>query len=80
MPKPVADWPLHLCGPMLRRVTPESVSVFVALRHPRKVRLSALRPGNLRLRSWDRYRAAITGLVQGLAEGRATRLGVGHAA
>src|SRR5215213_3562694 len=40
MPKPVAEWPLLLCGPMLRRVEPTSVSVFVALKHPRKVKLS----------------------------------------
>lgn len=46
MPKPVAEWPLLLCGPMLRAVTPTSVSVFVALKHPRKVRLSVLPPGS----------------------------------
>jgi hypothetical protein len=30
--RPVAEWPLVLCGPMLRRVTPQSVAVFVALK------------------------------------------------
>ena len=44
MPRPVADWPLLLCGPMLRTVMPTSVNVFVALMHPRKVRLSVLPP------------------------------------
>lgn len=32
-------WPLMLCGPILRRVEPESVSVFVALKHSRNVEL-----------------------------------------
>ncbi len=35
----VSEWPLVLCGPMLRRVTPRSVTVFVALREPRQVTL-----------------------------------------
>jgi hypothetical protein len=35
----VRDWPLILCGPMLRRVTPEEVCVFVALRQPAEVEL-----------------------------------------
>lgn len=30
--RPVADWPLILCGPILRRVTPNSVAVFIALK------------------------------------------------
>ena len=29
--RPVKDWPLILCGPILRRVTSKSVSVFMAL-------------------------------------------------
>ena len=33
----LADWPLLLCGPVLRRVTPTSVAVFVALKEPRRV-------------------------------------------
>lgn len=33
----VADWPLILCGPILRRVTPTSVSVFVALKSQAQV-------------------------------------------
>jgi hypothetical protein len=45
MPKATVDWPLLLCGPMLRTVTPSSVSVFVALKHPRKVLLTVLPPG-----------------------------------
>ena len=45
MPKPLDKWPLILCGPMLRRVEPTSVSVFVALKHPRKVKLSVFPPG-----------------------------------
>jgi hypothetical protein len=40
MPKPLEKWELILCGPMLRRVTPNSVSVFVALKHPRQVKLT----------------------------------------
>ena len=32
--------PLILCGPMLRRVESDAVSVFVALKHPRKVKLT----------------------------------------
>jgi len=38
--RPVAEWPLILCGPMLRRVTPRSVTVFVALSQPRQVTLN----------------------------------------
>jgi hypothetical protein len=37
--RPPAEWPLLLCGPMLRRVTPHAVSVFVALKEAREVRL-----------------------------------------
>lgn len=37
--RPVDEWPLILCGPMLRRVTPQSVTVFVMLREPRDVHL-----------------------------------------
>jgi len=37
--KSVADWPLILCGPILRRVTPTSVAIFVALKEPRRVDL-----------------------------------------
>ncbi|HSM74259.1 MAG TPA: hypothetical protein VK852_06480, partial [Desulfobacterales bacterium] len=35
--RPPAEWPLLLCGPMLRRVTPHAVSVFVALKEAREV-------------------------------------------
>jgi hypothetical protein len=38
--RPFGEWPLILCGPILRRVQGGSVSVFVALKHPRKVTLS----------------------------------------
>lgn len=41
--KPVADWPLILCGPILRRVTPTSVSVFVALKSKARVVLELYR-------------------------------------
>ena len=34
-----AAWPLLLCGPMLRRVSYETVSVFLAFTHPRTVAL-----------------------------------------
>src|SRR2546427_12695742 len=37
MSRPVQDWPLILCGPILRRVEPGLVSVFVALSRPCKV-------------------------------------------
>jgi hypothetical protein len=37
---PVAGWPLVLAGPMPRRVEPGAVSVFVACKQPRTVRLS----------------------------------------
>lgn len=36
-PVALANLPLVLCGPMLRRVDPQSVTVFFALRDPRKV-------------------------------------------
>jgi hypothetical protein len=32
--RPLGDWPLLLCGPMLRRVTPTSVAVFVVTQQP----------------------------------------------
>lgn len=35
-----SSWPLVLCGPMLRKVTRDQVSVFVALREPALVTLS----------------------------------------
>jgi hypothetical protein len=35
----LATLPLVICGPVLRRVTPTSVTVFVALREPRDVML-----------------------------------------
>jgi len=38
--RPAGEWPLILCGPMLRRVTPRSVTVFVALSGARQVRLN----------------------------------------
>jgi hypothetical protein len=37
---PLEQWPLVICGPMLRRVTPTSVAVFVALKSACKVTLS----------------------------------------
>ena len=37
--RPIDDWPLILCGPMLRRVTRDEVCVFVALRDPARVTL-----------------------------------------
>jgi hypothetical protein len=33
------SWPLILCGPMLRRVVPDLVSVFIALSSPAPVTL-----------------------------------------
>ena len=36
----IIDLPLILCGPILRRVEPDSVSVFVALKHRRSIKLS----------------------------------------
>ena len=45
MPRPVANWPLVLCGPILRRVEDSSVSVFVALRESRTVVLEIHPPG-----------------------------------
>jgi hypothetical protein len=45
MAKRPEDWPLLLCGPMLRRVEPASVSVFVALKHARQVALSVFDGG-----------------------------------
>ncbi|HEX2373187.1 MAG TPA: hypothetical protein VHO93_04335, partial [Actinomycetota bacterium] len=39
-PPPPSSWPLVLAGPMPRRVEPDAVSVFVACRRPRTVRLS----------------------------------------
>ena len=38
--RPVNEWPLILCGPILRRVDGDSVSVFVALRFKRRITLS----------------------------------------
>ena len=37
---PPEKWPLVLCGPIVRRVEPGAVSVFVACSRPRTVRLS----------------------------------------
>jgi hypothetical protein len=42
-PPSPAGWPLVLAGPMPRRVEPGAVSVFVACRRPRTVRLSIYR-------------------------------------
>jgi hypothetical protein len=36
----IKRWPLVLSGPMLRRVEPDSVHIFLACKHPRTVRLS----------------------------------------
>lgn len=41
--RPVTDWPLVICGPMLRRVTPDSVCVFVALSKAARVTLTVYR-------------------------------------
>lgn len=41
--RPVGDWPLILCGPILRRVTPNSVAVFVALKSKARVVLELYR-------------------------------------
>lgn len=38
--RPLAQLPLVLCGPMLRRIEPGSVSVFLALKFARRVTLS----------------------------------------
>jgi hypothetical protein len=38
--KRVQDWPLLLAGPIVRRVEPNRVAVWVALKEPRAVRLS----------------------------------------
>ena len=43
MPLATSAWPLLLCGPILRRVEPRSVSVFVALKFARTVQLSLFR-------------------------------------
>lgn len=37
--RPVSEWPLVLCGPMVRRVTASQVSVFVATKEPCEVTL-----------------------------------------
>jgi hypothetical protein len=37
---PVESWPLIVAGPIVRRVEPNSVAVWVALKEPRAVRLS----------------------------------------
>ena len=39
MIKALTSWPLLLCGPVLRRVGPSEVNVFVALKHSRSVEL-----------------------------------------
>jgi hypothetical protein len=51
-PPAPSSWPLVLAGPMPRRVAPDAVSMFVACRRPRTVRLSLYRgtqadPGRL---------------------------------
>jgi hypothetical protein len=38
--RPIADWPLLLVGPIVRRVTPTSVAVFIATKEPVVVTLS----------------------------------------
>lgn len=38
--RPLNDLPLVLCGPMLRRVEPDSVSVFLALKFARRITLT----------------------------------------
>ncbi len=43
------DLPLILCGPMLRRTEPDSVSVFLALKHPRQVNLGVKSQGQEKL-------------------------------
>lgn len=54
----ITDVPLVLCGPMLRRVEPASVSVFVALKHARDITLEVYegvtQPRPLRMRGTAR--------------------------
>lgn len=45
MAKAVTNWPLLLCGPMLRRAESKNVSVFVALKHAREVALTVFDDG-----------------------------------
>ena len=45
MAKPPTDWPLLLAGPILRRVEPTGVSVFMALKHAREVALTVFDGG-----------------------------------
>jgi len=42
----VAGWPLLLTGPMVRRVEPKSVSVFVLVKHQRSVKLDVFPAGS----------------------------------
>lgn len=42
LPPSPDKWPLLLCGPILRRVAADSVSVFIVLKHPRRVTLKVL--------------------------------------
>lgn len=43
--RPVAEWPLLICGPILRRVTPTSVAVFVATSAPCDVQIRVTATG-----------------------------------
>ncbi|MCB1887633.1 MAG: hypothetical protein KDH20_08495 [Rhodocyclaceae bacterium] len=43
--RPAVQWPLILCGPMLRRVTTREVCVFIAFRQPARVRLRLFEAG-----------------------------------
>jgi hypothetical protein len=44
--RPQADWPLLICGPMLRRVTPQSVAVFAATKEASSVVLKVRSRGS----------------------------------
>jgi hypothetical protein len=51
--------PRVLAGPMLRKVTPESATVWLALRMPAKVTLNVLHPSGLRILEGTRHTVAI---------------------
>src|SRR5215472_19218414 len=81
--RPVAEWPLLLCGPVLRRVTRSSVAVFVALSRSARVTLEVYEgtmagvPGTLRgsvgrdpVRLGDRLFVAVVELGLSVLPGR----------
>ncbi|MER5627895.1 hypothetical protein ABT061_43420 [Streptosporangium sp. NPDC002544] len=43
--RPVEDWPLLICGPIMRRVTKDEVAVFVATKRSCSIRLVVYEPG-----------------------------------